>query len=63
MMQTGSKQQAWSTRVQEQAAPDLGIRVWCVREGLTRVTLIYWRKRLPVPAHGYVRQETNCIGQ
>jgi hypothetical protein len=30
-MQTESKQQVWSARVQEQAASGLGIRVWCVR--------------------------------
>ena len=63
MMHTGSKQQVWSTRVQEQAAPDLGIRVWCAREGLTGAALHCWRKRLSVPAHGYVRQGTNYLGQ
>jgi hypothetical protein len=31
MMQTESKQQVWSARVQEQAASGVGIRVWCVR--------------------------------
>ena len=50
MMQTESKQQVWSARVQEQAASGLGIRAWCVREGLTEATFHYWRKRLSVPA-------------
>ena len=60
-MQTESRQEVWSARVQEQAASGLGTRAWCVREGLTEVTLHYWRKRLSVPAHGFVRQRTNCL--
>src|SRR4051812_45733366 len=50
MMQTESKQQVWSARVQEQAASGLGIRAWCEREGLTEATFHYWRKSLSVPA-------------
>jgi hypothetical protein len=50
MMQAESKQQVWSARMQEQAASGLGIKVWCVREGLNEATFHYWRKRLSVPA-------------
>lgn len=46
MMQKESNQQLWSARMQEQAASGLGIRAWCVREGLTESTFHYWRKRL-----------------
>ncbi|MEO6626195.1 MAG: hypothetical protein ABIN37_15400 [Burkholderiaceae bacterium] len=46
MMQRESNQQLWSVRLQEQAASGLGIRKWCVREGLTESTFHYWRKRL-----------------
>jgi hypothetical protein len=46
MMQRESNQQVWSVRLQEQAASGLGIRKWCVREGLTESTFHYWRKRL-----------------
>lgn len=49
MMQTESKQQVWSARLQEQAASGLGIGAWCTREGLTEATFHYWRKRLSVP--------------
>lgn len=49
MMQTESKQQVWSARMQKQAASGLGIRAWCMREGLTEATFHYWRKRLSVP--------------
>lgn len=51
MMQKESKQQVWSARVQEQAESGLGIRAWCVREGLTESTFHYWRKRVSAPAH------------
>ena len=50
MMQTESKQQIWSARMQEQTASGLGIKAWCVREGFTEATFHYWRKRLSVPA-------------
>lgn len=45
-MERESNQQLWSARLQEQAASGLGIRKWCVREGLTESTFHYWRKRL-----------------
>lgn len=48
-MQRESKQQVWSARVQEQATSGLGIRAWCLREGLTESTFHYWRKRLAAP--------------
>lgn len=48
-MQTESKQQVWSARLQEQSASGLGIRAWCVREGLSEARFHYWRKRLTVP--------------
>ena len=51
MMQTESKRQAWLVRVQEQAGSGLGIRAWCVREGLTESTFHYWRKRVSAGAH------------
>ena len=50
MMQAESKQQVWSTRMQEQAASGLGIKAWCIREGLNATTFHYWRKRLSVRA-------------
>lgn len=49
-MQAESKQQVWSARMQGQAASGLGIKAWCVREGLNEATFHYWRKRLSVPA-------------
>lgn len=49
MLQRESNQQVWSARVQEQAGSGLGIRAWCVREGLTESTFHYWRKRLAAP--------------
>jgi hypothetical protein len=51
MMQKESKQQVWSARVREQAGSGLGIRAWCVREGVTESTFHYWRKRVSAPAH------------
>ena len=48
MMQAESKQQVWSARIQEQAASGLGIKQWCMREGLNEATFHYWRKRLTV---------------
>lgn len=51
MQQKESKQQVWSARVREQAGSGLGIRAWCVREGLTESTFHYWRKRMAAPAH------------
>lgn len=50
MMLRESNQQVWSSRVQEQAASGLGIRAWCVREGVTETTFHYWRKRLRAPS-------------
>lgn len=50
MMQRELNQQVWSARVQEQSASGLGIRAWCMREGLTESTFHYWRKRLAAPA-------------
>lgn len=44
-----SNQQVWSSRVREQAASGLGIRAWCVREGVTETAFHYWRKRLRAP--------------
>lgn len=50
-MQIESQQQVWSARVREQAGSGLGIRAWCVREGLTESTFHYWRKRVSAPSH------------
>lgn len=50
MMQRESNQQVWSARVREQSASGLGIRAWCVREGLTEPTFHYWRKRVAAPS-------------
>ena len=50
-MHDESKKQAWMVRLQEQANSGLGIRPWCVREGLTEASFHYWRKRLaPAPS-------------
>lgn len=45
-MRNESTRQAWMVRLQEQANSGLGIRPWCVREGLTEASFHYWRKRL-----------------
>lgn len=45
-MRNESTKQAWMVRLQEQANSGLGIRPWCVREGLTEASFHYWRKRL-----------------
>lgn len=57
MMQAESKQQVWSERMQKQATSGLGIKAWCVREGLNEATFHYWRKRQSVPT----RPATNLI--
>ena len=48
-MRNESTRQAWIIRLQEQANSGLGIRPWCVREGLTEPSFHYWRKRLASP--------------
>jgi hypothetical protein len=48
-MRNESTRQAWMVRLQEQANSGLGIRPWCVREGLTEASFHYWRKRLVLP--------------
>lgn len=48
-MRNESTRQAWIGRLQEQANSGLGIRPWCVREGLTEASFHYWRKRLVQP--------------
>lgn len=49
-MRNESTKQAWIVRLQEQANSGLGIRPWCVREGLTEASFHYWRKRLAPPS-------------
>ena len=49
-MRNESTRQAWIVRLQEQANSGLGIRPWCVREGLTEASFHYWRKRLAAPS-------------
>ena len=49
-MRYDSTEQAWVVRLQEQANSRLGIRPWCVREGLTEASFYYWRKRLASPS-------------
>lgn len=48
-MRNETTKQAWIVRLQEQANSGLGIRPWCVREGLTESSFHYWRKRLAAP--------------
>ena len=45
-----STRQAWIVRLQEQANSGLGIRPWCVREGLGEASFHYWRRRLAPPS-------------
>lgn len=45
-MRNESTRQAWIVRLQEQRDSGLGIRPWCVREGITESSFHYWRKRL-----------------
>ncbi|GGE81893.1 IS66 family insertion sequence element accessory protein TnpA [Massilia psychrophila] len=49
-MRNESTRQAWAVRLQEQANSGLGIRPWCVREGLAEASFHYWRKRLASPS-------------
>ncbi|WP_426177739.1 IS66 family insertion sequence element accessory protein TnpA [Massilia sp. TWR1-2-2] len=49
-MRNESTRQAWTVRLQEQANSGLGIRPWCVREGLTEASFHYWRKSLAQPS-------------
>ena len=49
-MRNESTRQAWIIRLHEQANSGLGIRPWCVREGLTEASFHYWRKRLASPS-------------
>ena len=49
-MRNESTRQAWMVRLQEQANSGLGIRPWCVREGVTEASFHYWRKRLALPS-------------
>jgi hypothetical protein len=49
-MRNESTRQAWMVRLQEQANSGLGIRPWCVREGVTEGSFHYWRKRLASPS-------------
>ncbi|MBC7684035.1 MAG: hypothetical protein H7176_02270 [Bdellovibrionales bacterium] len=49
-MRNESTRQAWIIRLQEQAISGLGIRPWCVREGLSEPSFHYWRKRLAPPS-------------
>jgi hypothetical protein len=49
-MRNEATRQAWTVRLQEQASSGLGIRPWCLREGLTEASFHYWRKRLVVSA-------------
>jgi hypothetical protein len=49
-MRNESTRQAWRVRLQEQANSGLGIRPWCVREGLTEASFHYGRKRLASPS-------------
>lgn len=49
-MRNESTRQVWSVRLQEQANSGLGIRPWCMREGLTEASFHYWRKRLAEPS-------------
>jgi hypothetical protein len=55
MMQTKSKQQVWSARLQEQSESGLSISAWCIREGLTEATFYYWRKHLCTPKQSATR--------
>jgi len=48
-MRNESTRQAWMVRLREQANSGLGIRPWCVREGLSEASFHYWRKRLAAP--------------
>jgi len=45
-MRNESTRQAWRARIQEQSNSGLGIRPWCVREGIRESSFHYWRKRL-----------------
>lgn len=49
-MRNESTRQAWMVRLQDQANSGLGIRPWCVREGVTESSFHYWRKRLASPS-------------
>ena len=49
-MQNETTRQAWMVRLQDQASSGMGIRPWCVREGITESSFHYWRKRLASPA-------------
>ena len=49
-MRNESTRQTWMVRLQEQATSGLGIRPWCVREGLTEASFHYWRNRLASPS-------------
>lgn len=49
-MRNESTRQAWMERFQEQTNSGLGIRPWCVREGITESSFHYWRKRLTSPS-------------
>ena len=48
-MRNESTRQARIVRLQEQANSVLGIRPWCVGEGLAEANFHYWRKRLAPP--------------
>jgi len=48
-MQNEVRRQTWVARLQEQASSGLGIKPWCVREGITESSFHYWRKRLASP--------------
>ena len=43
-MRNESTKQAWIVRLQEHANSGLGIRPWCLLEGLSEASFHYWRK-------------------
>ena len=45
-MRNEATRDVWSARLQEQAGSGLGIRPWCVREGVKEPSFHYWRKQL-----------------
>ena len=49
-MRNESTKQAWIVRLQEHANSGLGIRPWCLLEGLSEASFHYWRKRLAPPS-------------
>ena len=49
-MKNEATRDAWSARIQEQARSGLGIRPWCVQEGIKEPSFHYWRKQLSTSA-------------